>query len=389
MKFAREIRVSLLLPSLALSIALAACPERGHCEEVKVAEPSPEELFQVVTSALDDEDATMREAAAEVIWKFHNRDVLKLLVSALDDKSWGVRLNALNSLGDLGNKAAVPHIGRLMGRERISDCEILNAVVALGHIRAESGIQYLRRARKHPDDHLRRCVADSLAQIGGNEAIRVLRSMLNDQDDLTRVWVAGNLALLRLDEGKQHLDECATELRELRKELVNDIISIASAHKEAEVPGLPLSYALQVYQMKHAKGSWKDIEGQIMDPSNKNRKDMILFYSEIKGQEGKKALLKLLKDDEDTIRVYAAGALLSIGDTNGLRLLQDALDGRLKINNPGWTITYLLEFTHTSLKKPILLEVYRGQDRTARVRAAAQLYQLLVKPNTAGEEKGK
>ncbi len=380
-------RITSLLKCAVPLILLPCFLGAVQCEAMDVVRPSRKELLDAIVSAFGDEDPRIRAAAAGASWKCGGMRVRDQLIESLDDKDFKVRLSALNSLGYLRDEAVVPRIGQFMQRRAASGAEMLNAVCALGGIGAASGVQYLESTKSYPDIHLRRCVADSLARIGGKQAIHVLTLMLDDSDTSVGFWAAGNLFLLGVDRGKQHLQD-NTEAGAY-KDTVDEILSMIDAGPPDELSKPGLSYALQFHQQKRQKSSWVDLEKQMADPDNEFREDVILLYASLRREKAREKLRRLLKDAHDEVRVYAAGALLSIGDAVGVPVLKDALEGNMQIENPSTTIAYLLEFTQTPLKESLLLQMYSGENALARISAASQLYELSTDRNGLQEKKSK
>lgn len=72
------------------------------------------EIVDALILALSDRTLYIREAAIQSLGEIGSRNAVPYLISALSDKSFAVRMSAINALGKIGDKSAAPFIKRLL-----------------------------------------------------------------------------------------------------------------------------------------------------------------------------------------------------------------------------------------------------------------------------------
>lgn len=202
--------------------------------------------------ALNDESFSVRFEAARGMAALKHKAGLEVLVEALDDAH--LRFRALEILGELGEREALPHVQRVFDMWLLSGFERTQAaavLVMLGD--AARGVEHLfKRARKRwspdralalemlgrlkvdgartvlmqsladPKDTCRGAAARGLGMLGGDGALEALVRTLEDKslDDDLRLDIAEGLCHLGSPDALRHAAAVKVEGAEAREELV-------------------------------------------------------------------------------------------------------------------------------------------------------------------------
>ncbi|MBM3242164.1 HEAT repeat domain-containing protein [Candidatus Poribacteria bacterium] len=161
-----------------------------------------------------------------------------LLIEALSDENWQVRLNAAVALGQIGDSAAVPALIAALNDEA---WEVrANATVALGKM-GQTVVPALIAALKDQDAPVRRNAARALGDIGDPTAVPALIEILNDEDGEVR----GSAAVALGEMGPVAVPALAAALKD-----------------ENEAVGAMATWALQLIGTPEALRAVKENEAQ-------------------------------------------------------------------------------------------------------------------------------
>jgi len=143
------------------------------------------EIVPVLVRALNDEHEDVRAFSANLLQYSENAAVIPYLEARLHDESPRVRKTALIALGDLGAIDAVPAIILVLNDEdQLTRCQ---AAYVLGVLKNETAVTYLVRTLEHdPYPIARQTAANSLGEIGDAEAVPPLIDSLDDTNHLVR-----------------------------------------------------------------------------------------------------------------------------------------------------------------------------------------------------------
>lgn len=150
----------------------------------------------VLIDALGDEDWRIRLFATDVLGEIADSDATNALTEALHDPEWRVRWRAAEALGKVGNTAAVSDLCEAL-RDSTKDVRI-SAAWALGRIGNEQAVPHLIRLLHERDWRVRWAAAEALWVIGA-AAAPFLVEVLRDRDDYVRR--AAIRALAEIGEG--------------------------------------------------------------------------------------------------------------------------------------------------------------------------------------------
>ena len=151
-------------------------------------------LLPQLLAALQDENGTVRWAAAGALGEIGDASAIPALLAALRDEDGFVREAAAEVLEKIGDASAIPALLAALRDENPSVCWA--AAWALGEIGDASAIPALLAALQDEDSAVRGAAARALGAIGDASAIPALLAALRDEDDAVRGAAAGALATL-------------------------------------------------------------------------------------------------------------------------------------------------------------------------------------------------
>jgi eukaryotic-like serine/threonine-protein kinase len=89
-------------------------------------------VVKAVVDLIRDEDEFIRRSAIEILNSTRDEQSLSHLIDALEDSDWWVRERAVDALANIGNKAAVPALVRMLKRDQKAAPTVLRALAKLG-----------------------------------------------------------------------------------------------------------------------------------------------------------------------------------------------------------------------------------------------------------------
>jgi HEAT repeat protein len=125
-----------------------------------------------------------------------NRDALAVLVVALSDADANVRADAVSELG-LSSEAQAESLLAVTAMQDPAPVVRIEALYALGTLRAESQLATFRHALNDPTTEVRKAAISALEELGGDASSTLLASALSDRDPAVRAAAADALSDIR------------------------------------------------------------------------------------------------------------------------------------------------------------------------------------------------
>lgn len=122
-----------------------------------------------------------------------NPDALAALIVALGDTDANVRVDAVSDLGLLRDTRAESLLA-ITAMQDPAPAVRVEALYALGSLRAESQLATFRNALDDPDKDVRNAAISALEELGGNASAELLRVALSDRDAAIAAAAAEALA---------------------------------------------------------------------------------------------------------------------------------------------------------------------------------------------------
>lgn len=161
----------------------------------------------LLTSSAYHDDIRVRKEAIKTLGKLKSRGAIRILCQLLEDKNEEIRFLVLKTLGDVGDKMAMPHILPLLQKKRLKGqkSEIIRqtAIEVLGRIGDPEAIPTLldllksKGVFRKEDETIRKSVVDALGAIRNPELEEVLQAVIEKDADVA-VREAARRALLNL-----------------------------------------------------------------------------------------------------------------------------------------------------------------------------------------------
>ena len=269
------------------------------------------EAVPALIAVLKDSNKEMRLYVVDALGNIKDKRSVEALISVLKDEDWNVRLEAVDALGDIEDTRAVLPLGELLNDEAWKVRK--EAAYALGDIGDPRAVNALAAAIKDKHYEVRRQVVDSLGSIEDSASVIPLISVLKDES-----W-------------------------EVRKEAVEALGNIADSRV-----ALPLGECLtdEVWQI---------------------RKEAAEALGNIGDSKSVKVLISALKDKHQEVRIEATEALGDIGDSRAVMPLCDAL------GDESWEVRKEAAEALGDIGDPRAIEplTARMKDKNGEVRKAA------------------
>jgi len=135
---------------------------------------------------LKDSDPTVRSAEARRLGDEKVKRAVPALIEALKDKVTGVRINAVVSLGKLGDERAIEPLTYILNNDRVPAAR-MKAAEALSNFDKEGIKTELLKASDSEDENVRSSAVLSLEDTGGeNEVDKLIEKAQKDESWLVR-----------------------------------------------------------------------------------------------------------------------------------------------------------------------------------------------------------
>jgi HEAT repeat protein len=158
-------------------------------------EPEVETNLLLLTVLTNDEEASVRQTAALALartWREDQRDEIvaglrRVLAGEAGEGSESLLATAASALGRIGGREAEDALRDLLRNEESPETTRIAAADGLGRLKTEAAVPELARAANAPSPAgLRRAAVKALGEIGSPEAVEIIFSRLEDEDDLVR-----------------------------------------------------------------------------------------------------------------------------------------------------------------------------------------------------------
>lgn len=143
---------------------------------------APVDPAKLVNLLRDSATTPERMAAARALGRSGTPQALAPLLDALQDDHIAVRWSAVESLGELGNREAVPQLLELLDKEEAYRWNRRLVVSALGNLRDPKAVPALVELLKDEDEFLRKITLFALKKIGDPKAFLPMVAMLRDPE---------------------------------------------------------------------------------------------------------------------------------------------------------------------------------------------------------------
>lgn len=161
----------------------------------------------LLTSSVYYDDIRVRKEAIKTLGKLNGRGAVRILCELLGDKNEEIVLPALKTLGEIGDRIAVPHILPFLQKKKLigqkSDILRQTAIEALGRIGDSRVIPVLldllksRGLFRKEDEAIRKSVVEALGAIRDPEVEGILQAVIEKDTDIA-VREAARQAILTL-----------------------------------------------------------------------------------------------------------------------------------------------------------------------------------------------
>ena len=293
----------------ARDVRTVAVRSLGNIRDVRAIEPL---IDKFVSAAQDPQLLPLRVVKTSI--KKYGHDALPLLIPLLEHRSWRVRGQAADIIGETGDASAV---GRLLSMLGDTEPDVrIKAVKALGNIKHADAFQPLTEMIRDTSWIVRLQVAKTLGCIGGSQAVPPLVELLSDLrwqvreaavqaiSSLGRMASPALLKVLLLMRDRYAREQVIAELQST--EILNsqfDMLCSADI-KERETASLLLVAAGN-------SGAWSIISNTVMEHKNPCvRKRLIHVINLIVNDEAENVLREVSESDHDEgVRNAARSAL--------------------------------------------------------------------------------
>ncbi|MFH1353658.1 MAG: HEAT repeat domain-containing protein [bacterium] len=144
------------------------------------------EKSEVIFEKLNNSDPTVRSAEARRLGDEKVKESVPALIEALKDNVTGVRINAVVSLGKLGDERAIEPLTDILNNDRVPAAR-KKAAEALGNFDNEGIKTELLKAADSEDENVRSSAVLSLKDTGGeNEVGKLIEKAQKDESWLVR-----------------------------------------------------------------------------------------------------------------------------------------------------------------------------------------------------------
>jgi len=278
-------------------------------------------------SLLDDPQHGTRPSIIESVNRDPPVEIVRRLIEITRDEDAFRRGRAIEDLGVLGIRSAIPEAERLLGDADKSVRQ--KAVSALSDLRAKDSVQAILPLLKDPEPVVRRCALETLGNLYARDAIPQIEEVLHDNEiyireeavktlgDLdARASVPKMIPLLK-DPDEDVRRAAVYALGELRaREAIPDVKRLLSDPED-----MVSTAALSFFDEVDPKQAVALALERMKDPEPFTRGRAAKHLGELGGPEAMAGLIETLKDKDMYVAGQAAIALAKLGDRRGLAIL--------------------------------------------------------------------
>jgi len=288
-----------------------------------LGELGDESALEVLTWALEDKNSYVRVNAVKALGKIGGKRAVESLIQALRHEDLYFRHGAIDGLGDIGDERAVQPLIQVLQDKDMDSYSREKASWALGKIGDERAVDPLIQAlRYEKDSGVRMRAAESLGKMRARRAVEPLSYALKDKSWQVRCYAAQSLGELRDKRAIEPLIQALKDEGGLAKEATADALGTITlgAGRSRD-----LYWALeQIMQSEATIEKQQDASWLKGEKSNKPIQEPISQEKQIGISTELQRLMRLLRDEKETVRIGAAESLLAMGG-KGVPLLIDAL----------------------------------------------------------------
>lgn len=152
----------------------------GDLKDARAIEP--------LRAALKDEHDFVRKEAMIALGKLGDEQAFNMLIAALKTSSFGEQNDVIEALGNIGNKEAIGPLKEELKTKRTGLGRRTTALIALSlaKLGSRDGYNEVLECLRFGDWETRVSAVRALGEIGDEASIKVLTSLLNDRDIMTR-----------------------------------------------------------------------------------------------------------------------------------------------------------------------------------------------------------
>ena len=251
---------------------------------LQLARPDWPDVAPHVVKLLKDPVVLVRAKAARAAGAFQAKEAIPLIVPLLKEENFDAPYDALIALAELGASEAIPDIVKVLDRPGQIRGE---AAVALGRLGAKEAIPKILPHLNDPDGNAQMRIAHALAGLGAKEAIPGLVEMTRNENYILRQTGLGCLVTLMGKEAAPHIRRLLTDPND---RVANDALEAAVNLGAREL--LPDVLALL------GEGA---------------SSDLVAAVARLGGRDQIPVLLKMIKDEEPSVRASAVWGLGHVG----------------------------------------------------------------------------
>jgi HEAT repeat protein len=169
-----------------------------------------ESVFEIIRMLEDDENPSVRKECAYALGKMQERAnqdrVIEALANAMKrDEDHGVREASVFAMGQFGGEEADKILRKTIRDQDEDDDVIKTAVEQLGNMKSAKAVDSLIRLLEHRNPLVRHAAVRALGTIGDDKATRPLLYMLKDQEKYVRL--EADKALKNIETSKKDIGE--------------------------------------------------------------------------------------------------------------------------------------------------------------------------------------
>lgn len=312
------------------------------------AEDAIDSLVELTKEQFND---TSMIRAIDALGFFKVKSAIPVLISILQDQSLDIELKiaAINAIVELQKEQATPQLIKLLKENN----DILSQRVTelLSDLKVEKSLPYLMLMLSSRDAYTRNSAANAIEKFNSKSIVLELIDLLNNRDAFidARIEVAGLLARMKAYEAIPDLMRLRSEFNhtdtsDFRLAVVNSLIilNVVDAIPEfmsliEKKPATPLIEE----SLKQLKPELITpiLESYLYDTSKKLRILSIQILGELKIDNAKDKLLKLLNDTDPEVRLASTLAL----DAMNVRLSAGVLVNHFRDKNENYSKIFLLK----------------------------------------------
>ncbi len=291
----------------------------GFAHDKGGSSTADEATVQALVKALKDQDAGVREAAAESLGRLSDVRALEGLAAATSDADVAVRTAAVEALGDLDDARAIPALAKAL--KDASPAVRRPAAEGLAKLEdSPAAVEPLVGALSDSDVHVRLAAATGLAARSDKRALSALEALLKDTSPEVRVEAVGALsgyqdaAIPALttalkDDSPQVREQAVRALASLSSAQATPALLEATHDKSSDVRAVAAAGLGELPEGAHSAAVVAALKALLDDSSPDVREEAISALGEIRDANALQALIAAMQSKDATVRKAAAAAL--------------------------------------------------------------------------------